>query len=253
MKHTYLTNQLLSLSRADQETDVADRINQARIWIANAGQVTELLPALQFNSLVVAIEKTARQLGLSKEVRSDAQEVVRRSERCVGVAVRNAQDEGTLTGQDSSRTLGTGGKRRGHQSTTTSIGDVIPRGRSRTETYAITDGVSDERFEQAIAEARAEGCLSRANVARKARVGEHPGTDARSKRSPKCRAPRPDYLVVLHKTAASLQGITVALEPITALPDAVTAVEAGRLAADLNRSIRTLVRIKKLLIEEHAR
>lgn len=34
--------------------------------------------------------------------------------------------------------------------------------------YAMTDGVSDEQFEEAITEARDEGNMSRANVARKA-------------------------------------------------------------------------------------
>ncbi|MDO3057020.1 hypothetical protein P5V98_24650, partial [Mycobacteroides abscessus subsp. massiliense] len=33
--------------------------------------------------------------------------------------------------------------------------------------YDLADGVSDEQFEEAITEARAEGNLSRANVARK--------------------------------------------------------------------------------------
>ena len=253
MEHTHLDNQLVCLSRADQEKAVADRINQARIWIAGAGQVTEPLAALQFNSLVVAVEDTARQLGLSMVLRRDAQEMVRRSERCVGVAIRKAQNEGTLTRRSSSGTLRTGVSDSGRQSTTTTIGDVIPRGRTRTEMYAITDGVSDEQFEQALAEAREEGCLTRINIARKTKVGEHPETDAKPKRGPQCRTPKTDYLVVLHRTAASLQGITVALEPIIALPDAVTAVEAGRLASDLNRSIRTLVRIKKLLIEEKNR
>lgn len=40
--------------------------------------------------------------------------------------------------------------------------------------YSMTDGVTDEQFEQALAEARAEGNLSRANVARKAQDKANP-------------------------------------------------------------------------------
>lgn len=36
-----------------------------------------------------------------------------------------------------------------------------------TATHAVTDGVSNERFDEAIDEAKAEGNLSRANVVRK--------------------------------------------------------------------------------------
>jgi len=253
MEHTHLDNQLVCLSRADQEKAVADRINQARIWIAGAGPVTELLAALQFNSSVLAVENTANQLGLSMVLRRDAQEMVRRSERCVSVAIRKAQNEGIRTGRINSKTLRTEVSDSGRQSTTTTIGDLIPGGRTLAEIHAITDGVSDEQFEHALAEAREKKCLTRINIARKMKVGGYSEADATPKRGPQRRAPKTDYLVVLHRTAASLQGITVALEPITALPDAVTAVEAGRLASDLNRSIRTLVRIKKLLIEEKNR
>jgi hypothetical protein len=253
MEHPRLDDQLLYLSRADQEKAVAERINQARIWIAGAGQVTELLAALQFNSSVRAVECTATQLCLSMMLRRDAQEMVRRSERCVSVAIRKAQNEGIRTGRINSTTLRTEVNDSGRQSTTKTIGDLIPGGRTLSEIHAITDGVSDEQFEQVLAEAREKGGLTRLNIARKMKVGGYPATDATPKRSPQRRTPKTDYLVILHRATASLQGITAALEPVTALPDAVTEVEAGRLASDLNRSIRTLVRIKKLLIEEKNR
>ncbi len=253
MEHFRLDDQLVCLSRVDQENAVAEQINQARTWIAGAGPVTELLAALQFNSLVLALENTANQLCLSMMLRRDAQEMVRRSERYVSVAIRKAQNEGIRTGRINSTTLRTEVSDSGRQSTTKTIGDLIPGGRTLSEIHAITDGVSDEQFEQVLAEAREKGGLTRLNIARKMKVGGYPATDATPKRSPQRRTPKTDYLAILHRATASLQGITAALEPVTALPDAVTEVEAGRLASDLNRSIRTLVRIKKLLIEEKNR
>jgi len=253
MEHPRLDDQLVCLSRADQEKAVAERITQARTWIAGAGQVTELLAALQFNSLVRTNEFTAKQLGVSMVLRRDAQEMVRRSERRLSVAIRNAQTGGIRTGRINSETLRTEVSDNGRQSTIMTVGDLIPGGRTLSEIHAITDGVSDEQFENVLAEARKRGGLTRLNIARKMKVEGYSGTDAAPKRSPARRTPKTDYLTVLHRATASLQGITAALEPITALPDAVTAVEAGRLASDLNRSIRTLVRIKKLLIEEKKR
>lgn len=51
---------------------------------------------------------------------------------------------------------------------------------SNTGIYAMTDGVTDEDFEQALKEARAEGNLSRTNVARKAKAKAQPVEPDRS-------------------------------------------------------------------------
>lgn len=53
--------------------------------------------------------------------------------------------------------------------TKTSPGEFVGHGGTRADTYAMTDGVSGEDFEDALTDAKAEGDLSRANVARKTR------------------------------------------------------------------------------------
>ncbi|MGV0796361.1 hypothetical protein ABQF26_05315 [Mycolicibacterium elephantis] len=47
--------------------------------------------------------------------------------------------------------------------------ELVGNGITDNGIYGITDGVSDEQFEEAITEARNTGNLSRANVARKCR------------------------------------------------------------------------------------
>lgn len=51
-------------------------------------------------------------------------------------------------------------------------------GTDMSQTYAVTDGVTDEQFEVAIAEAKAEGNLSRANLVRKVKAKKE-ATEAR--------------------------------------------------------------------------
>lgn len=48
--------------------------------------------------------------------------------------------------------------------------ELVADAREREDILAMTDGVSDEMFEEALAEARAEGGLSRENVARKCKA-----------------------------------------------------------------------------------
>lgn len=87
---------------------------------------------------------------------------MRRAERCIGVAVRRGQEAGTI------RRRGETGKGRpaidGREATI-----YTGRGDERSDTYAVTDNVSDEQYEGALAEAKAEENLSRANVVRKVR------------------------------------------------------------------------------------
>lgn len=50
------------------------------------------------------------------------------------------------------------------------VEDLIPDPREREDVFATTDGVSDEMFNEVLADARAEGDLSRENVARKCKA-----------------------------------------------------------------------------------
>jgi hypothetical protein len=80
---------------------------------------------------------------------------------------------------------GLAGAVRKGQGTGQFLGPVHPGpARTRTEIYAMTDGVSDEEFEQALAEAKAEGNLSRVNVLRKLRQRHTPAAAPGQARRP---------------------------------------------------------------------
>ena len=98
-----------------------------------------------------------------------AAEIVRRAERCIGLAIRKGQEEGRIAqrGDIGARGGKVGSRRGGHLGRTSEIFGSRDEG---TDTYAMTDGVTDAQFESAISEAKAEGNLSRANVVRKVRI-----------------------------------------------------------------------------------
>lgn len=113
--------------------------------------------------------------------RLDAEEIMRRADRAIGVAIRRGQADGTIrrSGRHRPETAGT-------PSATDYISknELYPGGNGRsTGLYQLTDGVTDEAFEAALAAARAEGSLSRVAVGRHllaAQVpadtdGPHPG------------------------------------------------------------------------------
>lgn len=126
------------------------------------------------------VAEATRQLGLSKEIRDDATEMVRRAEYALGKSIRQGQAQGTV------RRLGAGsGPRADYERNGKTVRvaahavpdencisprDLFGNSSEWTETNAMADGAeTPEAFEEALAEARAEGNLSRANVVRKVR------------------------------------------------------------------------------------
>lgn len=113
--------------------------------------------------MVATIAETAKQLHLSKKIQVDAFEMVRRAERGVGKVIRKGQTDGTVRKQkDNPYTDRVGDT----ESIKIKPTDLAPQyelsGNPRQPgIYDLTDGVSDEQFEEAIAEAKAEGDMSR--------------------------------------------------------------------------------------------
>lgn len=136
--------------------------------------LTELVPV---KAEVATAADAARHLGLSREIQADAVEMVRRSEYALGKAIRAGQERGEIwhtrlgkprpgndPGGDSTwvRPIPS-------PSAFASPVDIHP-GATGTPVYDLVDGVTDAQFEAALSEARAEGNLSRANVARKTKA-----------------------------------------------------------------------------------
>ena len=111
---------------------------------------------------------STKQLGLSKEIQQDAQEMLRRAEYALGKAIRAGQKQGEIRrhGQGSRDQLDPGKEKLASPyefATKTELagqdgGDGI---------YALVDDVPEDQFEEALSEARDEGSLSRGNVVRK--------------------------------------------------------------------------------------
>lgn len=117
-------------------------------------------------------------------------EFVRRAERGLGVAIREGQERGEIetTSEARSRAARERDVKLGRSKVfnhfdpkprpTDFAGKDELRGNGDENIYAMTDGVSDEQFEEAVTEAKSEGNLSRANVARKCKAKSKPVIDA---------------------------------------------------------------------------
>ncbi|MGV0796041.1 hypothetical protein ABQF26_03680 [Mycolicibacterium elephantis] len=145
----------------------------------------------QHKAKAATLTEIVKQLRLGKDMQLDAAEFLRRAERALGVAIREGQKSGEIeTDEETKRRIAKDGAARREfnqgRSETFKVSDRKPcpvdfltnnerNGQYRPDggrigaVYHLVDNVTDDMFEQAIAEARAAGNLSRANVARKCR------------------------------------------------------------------------------------
>lgn len=160
-----------------QARAVTTMLSHSRTGLLAAIAAQDLPSIAQWKAKAKAIEEIAKQVRLGKDIQLDAAEFCRRAERGLGLAIREGQANGLVSG-------GTHG---GDRSSPT-VGLEIPspselapkhelHGRGQepgTGIYGMTDNVSDSQFEESIAEGRSEGNLSRANVARKCKAKANP-------------------------------------------------------------------------------
>ncbi|QSM90490.1 hypothetical protein I3U44_07410 [Mycobacteroides abscessus subsp. bolletii] len=141
--------------------------SHAGLLVAIAAQ--DLPGIAEAKQKAATIQEIAKQLRMANDMQLHAAEFARRANRGMGVAIRDAQARGELSG------TGEGGgwnarnlpdEERIRKSPKTYLSDS----HEAADTYAMTDGVSDEMFEEALTEARVEGNLSRASVARRCKT-----------------------------------------------------------------------------------
>ncbi|MGW4124735.1 hypothetical protein [Nocardia sp. NPDC004711] len=152
-------------------------LSQARTGLLAAIAAQDLPQIVEYKARAAAIGEIAKQLRLGKEMQLDSAEFVRRAERGIGVAIREGQANGTV--ETKSEASARGSAVRDGLDERKAITKPKPLDYATAEelsrsVYPITDGVSDSQFEEALAEARDEGNLSRANVARKAKAKAQP-------------------------------------------------------------------------------
>lgn len=165
---------LAAMSRMTPEQQV-DHVTELLVH-SHAGLLVAIaaqdLPGIaEAKQKAATIQEITKQLRMGKDMRLHADEFVRRAERGLGVAIREGQERGEVAGVGGDRKSGSS------KSDLISPHDLATRAELHgggndpgTGIYGMTDNVSDEAFEEALAEARAEGNLSRANVARKAKA-----------------------------------------------------------------------------------
>lgn len=162
-----------SMDPATREVAVTRMLDEARSWLAHAVETTGPQAIASFKAQMATVAEATKQLGLSKEIQLDAAEMVRRSERGLGVAIRQGQEVGEIAKPGDIG--GVPPNARGRVINTTSRpSDFVSThelSANGAGIYHLTDGVTDDQFDEAITEARAEGNLSRANVVRKVKPG----------------------------------------------------------------------------------
>lgn len=153
------------------EASVVGMLERAKSWLSNAVDAEDIAVA---KAQLRTAETYAKELQLSKDIQLDAAEMVRRAEYALGKAIRQGQAEGTVLRQGEVKTAGFGEDR----GPTRNFGKASPTDYAAQHEltgvhgdagiYAIVDAAPEpEEFEKALAEAREEGNLSRANVGRK--------------------------------------------------------------------------------------
>lgn len=151
---------------ADAGAFVIHSCERAKEWLRQCVEHGEIDHIVELKSQAEAIRvyTTAKQLGRDAELA--AAEIVRRAERGIGVCIRKGQQEGTIAsrGHNHAQNSLTTGSAPRLTSDFATANELCGNGAG---IYDLTDGVTDEHFDQAIVEAKAEGNLSRANVVRK--------------------------------------------------------------------------------------
>lgn len=210
-------------------------LERAKVWL---GQAVQIKDVVEVKARAKKLRGHAVRLGENAEVA--ASEIIRRAERRLGQLVRKEQDDGTIR-PSIHPAISYGDDRPSPQ-------NFFGSHKDQTDSYAMTDGVSDEHFEGALTAARDEKNMSRANVVRKIRGWpEHllptKGME-RSEYNRKKRCIDPDW--VISELALGLEGhagIVKLINPADATDESV-----AKWAESIANSLSVLNRFKKELL-----
>lgn len=168
--------------------DPAERMievcTRAKEWLSLALDSNDIEQIAEVKSQAEALRVYAIQKQIGKDAELSAQELVRRAERGIGVAIRLGQERGEIETQQEARTRAVR-VREVNQGRGDQIDDVdlIPKPKPTdfadkdelsNGIYFVTDDVPEEMFDEAIEEAKKEKNLSRANVVRKVKAKKVP-------------------------------------------------------------------------------
>lgn len=239
---------LEGLDPASREIAITQLLGQAKQFMEVAMKQPDAPRVMaDFKAQIITIAEYAKQKRMSEDLQIDATVMVRRSERGLGLAVRQGQEAGVIAkrGDGSQQDYMRGGKLvRGAKAPAANISSPTEymgrNGSTTVETYAMADGVTDSQFEEALDTARAERNVSRANIVRKLK---HEVAPSREPSSP-------------HKTAQMMERVTTALwglrhslQEITAVDRDLDQAQASAWIKEFTSTSQELNRIKNLLKE----
>jgi hypothetical protein len=230
---------------ADPAQYVLVACERAKAWLADALEHGDIEQIVELKSQAEAIRIYTQQKQLGKDAELSAAEIVRRAERCIGLAIRKGQSEGTIAGKDAGPAV-----RVAKQSGDTTLLKPRPSdfasphelSSNGAGIYQMTDDVTDEQFEDVIEEARAEGNLSRANVVRKIKGETKPKSD-RHELLHRTRHIDPDRVV--NEAVISLEGLVMGLDLVKGRAAELDPDQIEDWAISLRHSIRALQRFLK--------
>lgn len=174
----------MSLVPVDTSSAVAvsDYLTKARDWLSTAVEMTGPEQIAAAKAEIATAAEATKQLGLSKEIQLDAQEMVRRAEYALGKAIRKGQAEGVVETVAEARYRATltrevnqgradqnslNGLIKARPSDFATAAELSGQTGRNDGIYGMSDEVEPSEFEHALVSAKAEGNLSRANVVRK--------------------------------------------------------------------------------------
>jgi hypothetical protein len=181
-RHAAAANSALALAAdpsvieqtADPGEFIIQACDRARTWLHEVLDHGDIDQIAECKSQAEAVRVYTMSKQLGKDAQLSATEIVRRAERGIAVAIRRGQQSRMIAKRGDRGSRGAAGVHGGNPGDTRgdhlgSPSSFFRHGKERADSYAMTDGVSQEDFEEAVAEAKAEGNLSRANLVRKIR------------------------------------------------------------------------------------
>lgn len=175
---------MAALDTLDPETRelmITSALEQANSWLAHVDLATEPVENIaNFRAYVATVAEASRRLKVSKECQMHAEVVVRRSERTLGLSIREGQSRGDIRrhGEGSHESQLPVDSRKLSPSEFAKESELMGNGAG---IYQLADDVTDEHFEEAIVRAQEERNVSRANVVRKVREAKS-GTERQTEK-----------------------------------------------------------------------
>ncbi|QHJ86391.1 hypothetical protein SEA_KUWABARA_54 [Gordonia phage Kuwabara] len=254
--------ELARLSPKQQVEQVTEMLVHSNAGLLVAIAAQDLPGIAEAKRRAATIQEIAKQVRMGKDMQLHAAEFCRRAERGLGVAIREGQASGTVetTAEGKAR----GSAVRDHLVTYDKVKPkptdfASPHELTNTQggIYDLAD-ISDEQFEEVMAEAKDERNLSRANVARKAKAKTQesvaipepePDIDAEVAPSPEQAIPK--RRLAKHSSTEMLANIDGMLHGIV---ESLPFMDPADIDADVNsetiRSIQhSMASIRKLLKE----